>query len=166
MCKSASGFYYIAMSIVRLALLLLVFLRLILRPRGCAHYVGHQPCISHTRGADFSVLDISTAGIVSGAKNLGVWKHLLESFPETSRRWAPSCLSSNRAWKTIPGGCGVLVHRRVRYIFRGTGVPNQVGLVILGYMPGYSWSVYPTIHTRKVRSAGHALIKRTYEKPG
>ena len=46
------------------------------------------------------------------------WKHLAESFPKAYRSvLASSWLSSNRAWKTLPGGCDV--HRRLRYLVYG-----------------------------------------------
>ena len=59
--------------------------------------------------ADFSMVDISTVGVVSVPKKLG---DLAESFPKAYRSvlalLAPSWLSSNRAWKIAQGGCDIL----------------------------------------------------------
>ena len=65
--------------------------------------------------ADFPMLDISTAVIVSVPKHSQRWKHLAEIFPKTHRSVvAPSWLSGNRAWKTAPGGGGSDTHHRIR----------------------------------------------------
>ena len=57
--------------------------------------------VYHTPLRRFSMLDISTVGIVSVPKKCRRWEHLAESFPKTYRSvLAPSWLSSNRAWET------------------------------------------------------------------
>ena len=59
----------------------------------------------------FPMLDISTCRCRKGRR----CKHLVENFPKTCRLvLGPSWLSSNRAWKTAPGGCDI--YRRVRQV--------------------------------------------------
>ena len=63
--------------------------------------------------ADFSMVDISTVGVVSVPKKLG---DLAESFPKAYRSvlalLAPSWLWGNRAWKIAPGSCDVHLGRK------------------------------------------------------
>ena len=68
---------------------------------------------THTLGR-FSMLDISSVGIMSVPKKVGVGKHLAESFPKTYYSvMAPSWLSSNRVRKTAPRVCDVhVVYRK------------------------------------------------------
>ena len=56
------------------------------------------------------MLDISHGRNSVGAKKTRRWKHLAKSFPKTyGSVLAPSWLSSNRAWKTAPGGGDIVM---------------------------------------------------------
>ena len=60
--------------------------------------------VYHTPLGRFSMVDISTIGVVSVPKRGRRWKRLAESFPKTCGLVsAPSWLSSNRAWNTASG---------------------------------------------------------------
>ena len=62
-------------------------------------------CTSRTAGPIFHGRYLHSRDSV-GAKKRRLWKHLAESVPKTyGSVLASSWLSSNRAWKTSPGGC-------------------------------------------------------------
>ena len=75
---------------------------------------GIRRWTSHPPGP-ISMVDTSTVGIVLivSVPKRSAMEHLAESFPKTYRSvLAPSWLSSNRAWKTAPGG--VDIQSRIR----------------------------------------------------
>ena len=85
-------------------------------------------CVSHYHIplGRFSMVDISTVGVVSVPKSLR-WKHLAESFPKTYRPvLATSWLSSYRAWKTAAGVCdthhGIRCSLLLVIVFVGTSL--------------------------------------------
>lgn len=76
------------------------------RPLSLREYrIGRCVLRYHIPLGRFSMVDISTAGVVSVPKSR-LWKHLAESFRKTYRPvLATSWLSSYRAWKTTAGVC-------------------------------------------------------------
>ena len=83
-----------------------------------------ERCTSHyhTPLGRFSMVSISQQLEWCRCQKGRRWQHHAESFPKMYRSvlaLAPSGLSSNRAWKTAPGGCDK--HRGIRHIAHNTG---------------------------------------------
>ena len=92
-------------------------------PRICRPLVGGcgiRRCVPHTPGTIFHARYLDSWTKVGGKKSRRR-NHLAESFPKAYlvSVLAPSWLSSNRAWKTAPGGCDK--HRGIRHIAHNTG---------------------------------------------